>query len=251
MKEAFERQQLSKLWDKISSTAAKIERGSSNNALDGTIDTYKKASQALAATGYKGIFVLYDEFGKVLEGQQINPRPGDLFFLQSFAELCSRSGKNQIHLCLSLHQGFSQYAHRLPVYVRNEWTKIEGRFRTFNYIEDSLQVDSLIGHAVKKLQTRKFRAAVTEVIKTVKPYVKAIRTIPAFGSFGSLKDLQELLKAVFPLDPIALYVLPRLSARVAQNERTLFHFLLGQERDCLYPIIERTKCRVSAACACG
>jgi hypothetical protein len=211
----------------------------SDGSFEGTIDIYKKASEVLGAAGYKGIFVLYDEFGKVLEGQQINPRPGDLFFLQSFAELCSRSGKNQIHLCLSLHQGFSQYAHRLPVYVRNEWAKIEGRFRAFNYVEDSLQVYSLIGHAVKKLRTQEFKAAAPGIVKSIKPFVRAVRRLPAFSSFGSPKDLEHLLEAVFPLDPIALYVLPRLSARVAQNERTLFHFLLGQEHDCLYPIIER------------
>jgi hypothetical protein len=239
LKEAFERRGLNKLWKKITAT----DQGGaapSNDSYDGTIDIYKKAAEGLRAAGYKGIFVLHDEFGKVLEGQQINPRPGDLFFLQSFAELCSRSGKRQIHLCLSLHQGFSQYAHRLPVYVRNEWAKIEGRFRTFNYVEDSLQVYSLIGHAVKKLRNQNFKGAVPEIKKIIKPYAKVIRSIPAFRSLGSPKHIEQLLEDVFPLDPIALYVLPRLSARVAQNERTLFHFILGQERDCLFPIIDRS-----------
>ena len=47
---------------------------------------------------------------------------------------------------------------------------------------------------------------------------------------------------VYPLDAVALYVLPPLSARIAQNERTLFHFLLGQEPGCLCPaFLERAE----------
>jgi hypothetical protein len=136
-----------------------------------------------------------------------------------------------------LHQGFAQYAHRLPVYVRNEWAKIEGRFRTFNYVEDSLQIYSLIAHAVQKLRSPVLTSAIA---KAIKPYIRPTKNIPGLGSLGSTKEVERLLENTFPLNPITLYVLPRLSARVAQNERTLFHFLLGQESDCLFPIIEHS-----------
>ncbi len=55
-------------------------------------------------------------------------------------------------------------------------------------------------------------------------------------------DLDRILCDVYPLDAVALYVLPPLSARIAQNERTLFHFLLGQEPGCLCPaFLERAE----------
>src|SRR5262249_54954353 len=38
-------------------------------------------------------------------------------------------------------------------------------------------------------------------------------------------ELTELLTQSYPFEPVTLYLLPRLSARVAQNERTLFNFL--------------------------
>ena len=39
----------------------------------------------------------------------------------------------------------------------------------------------------------------------------------------------EFLPSVYPFHPIALYGLPRLSARLGQNERTLFTFLVSED----------------------
>ena len=39
------------------------------------------------------------------------------------------------------------------------------------------------------------------------------------------KEMERLVSASYPLEPMTLYLLPRVSARVAQNERTLFTFL--------------------------
>jgi hypothetical protein len=104
-------------------------------------------------------------------------------------------------------------------------------------VEDSLQIYSLIAHAVQKLRSPVLTSAIA---KAIKPYIRPTKNIPGLGSLGSTKEVERLLENTFPLNPITLYVLPRLSARVAQNERTLFHFLLGQESDCLFPIIEHS-----------
>jgi len=231
---ALEQHDLGNEWDTLfSSKNEKSRRTATREDSLSAVDLYRRAAKRLVSLGYKGIIVVYDEFGKVLEAQQVNPRPADLFFLQTFAELCSRSEVNQLHLLLSLHQGFAQYAHRLPVYLRNEWTKIEGRFHTCHFVEDSLQVYELIAQAIERLQTPEADALTPHLKRVVAPYVNTARAIPAFTQFESDGDLERLFQGVYPLDPIALYVLPRLSARVVQNERTLFHFLLGQEAGCL------------------
>ncbi len=175
---AFKRAGLARLLNKID--LPKEQKALEKRRLESLSaqDLYRKAAAELTRTGYKGIVVIYDEFGKVLEAQQMNPRPADLFFLQSFAEISSRSGKNQIHLILSLHQGFTQYAHRLPVYIRNEWAKIEGRFRTFHFVEDSLQVYDLIGQATKKLRNSNTAPLVQILKRKLEPYVSAAQEVP-------------------------------------------------------------------------
>ncbi len=46
-----------------------------------------------------------------------------------------------------------------------------------------------------------------------------------FSAFETSGALAEVLKNAYPFSPTALYVLPRLAARLAQNERTIFSFV--------------------------
>ena len=203
----------------------------------GILDLYRNAAREVIKSGYLGITVIYDEFGKVLEFQQGEARPEDLFLVQSFAELCSRSAKQRLLFIITLHQGFAQYAQRLPSHVRSEWAKIEGRFHIIHYIEDSLQVYELIGQALKKLQSKSFGSLKGDIARLAKQYVRASAAISCFASLKDKEDRCRIFSHTFPLHPLALYALPRLSARVSQNERTLFHFLLGKDQHCLYYLL--------------
>ena len=48
-----------------------------------------------------------------------------------------------------LHQGILHYAGSLSQVARNEWIKIEGRFNTLQYVDDSEQIYKLIGTVVR------------------------------------------------------------------------------------------------------
>jgi hypothetical protein len=229
LRDALARRKLLTVWTGLAS------RDSSSQA--DVLECYRAAAKELTKKGYSGIIVVYDEFGKVLESQQGEARPADLFFLQSFAELCSRSGHQQLVLIVALHQAFAQYAQRLPGHVRNEWAKIEGRFRVVHYVEDSLQVYELIAQALRQLRSKAFRHLHNDIEKLAASYARASAQIPCFAPLKDKDDKQRMFAETFPLHPLTLYVLPRLSARVAQNERTLFHFLLGSDEDCLFQIL--------------
>ena len=58
-------------------------------------------------------------------------------------------------------------------------------------------------------------------------------TCKKLGAFAEFDDaeLDDLLERAYPLDPLVLYLLPRISARVAQNERTLFSFVSSIDFD--------------------
>lgn len=196
---------------------------------------------ALREKGYEGLFFIHDEFGKVLESSAVGATSQDLFFIQNLAEACNRPKQAEVNLLLSLHQGFSQYANKLPAHVRAEWTKVEGRFRQIAFIEDSEQVYELIGHAIESVRSSRFSEIAKRVDEASAPLVFAARRTPFFAKISNPEKLTRILSRAFPLDAGSLFVLPRLSARLAQNERTLFHFLLGAEHTCLVPLIERNE----------
>lgn len=213
--------------------------GDKANTQTEVLELYRTVSKELKRVKFEGIAVLYDEFGKIFESHQSESRTDELFFLQSFAELSSRSGQSRIFLAVAMHQGFAQYAHRLPSQIRSEWVKIEGRFHVIPFVEDSLQVYDLIGQVLKTIQNKSFRTINDQVVPLAKKMARKDGVKSVFAGIKDPKILADIFVKTFPLHPVALYALPRLSARVSQNERTLFHFLLGPGENCLYDLLKK------------
>ena len=72
-----------------------------------------------------GLILFVDEMGKFLESAAQSG--SDLYIFQQIAEAASRSNGRFIFIGV-LHQAFDEYAHRLSHALRDEWTKIQGRF---------------------------------------------------------------------------------------------------------------------------
>lgn len=106
------------------------------------------AGQAAREHGIERIAVIWDEFGRHLEGLVSRGRAQDLSVLQQLAELVSRQTGPITTLTLILHQGFFHYASALSQSARNEWKKIEGRFEAIEYVDDSCEMYRLIAQVV-------------------------------------------------------------------------------------------------------
>ena len=93
-----------------------------------------------------GLMVFIDEMGKVLEGAT---RDGsDVYFLQQLAEMASRS-KGRLIVVGILHQAFEEYAHRLSREMREEWSKIQGRFVDLPVNTAADEQVGLLGRAIE------------------------------------------------------------------------------------------------------
>ena len=164
------------------------------------------------------ITFIWDEFGRHLESLISEGRGDELAEVQSIAEYAARSQKINMTFCLILHQGLLHYASGIPQAMRSDWKKIEGRFQTIQYVDDSKEIHRLIAEVVSA------RRIGTEDSKAVSGSAKKCKDLGILSEFKS-RELNDLLKTAYPLEPTTLYLLPRVSARVAQNERTLFSFL--------------------------
>lgn len=220
----------------LSSIAEALERNKQGSLLGKikklpkTIEGVRQALSFVTTESgkYDSVLIVWDEFGKVLEQASLQGDGKALLEIQTLAEIASRSSSEApVVLCILMHQTFARYSAALPGYVRNEWAKIEGRFKQVNYIEDSKEIYELISQVV----SRKYGAP--EDKKSVfKTLAEKCLSIGLFSEFD-LESLTELLWSSAPLSPVSLYLLPRVSARVAQNERTMFSFLWSNEGNAL------------------
>ena len=212
---------------------------SSTNAKSNLIGLYQKCITLLGEKGYAGIYVIYDEFGKYLEKGVHNPSLLNVQFLQDFAEYCDRSGKGQCHLTLITHLSVSQYASKLPLSIQKEWAKVEGRFQESSFFDRNTNHYKMISMVFEKTL-----ADSNETLNTKwKCYINS--TLQGFenGKIGlhalfSSNDSKKIIERCYPLHPVVLGLLPSLSQKVAQNERTLYTFLTRDEENSLCRFIE-------------
>lgn len=172
--------------------------------------------------GVDRIAIVWDEFGRHLEGLITEGRARDLDAVQRLSEWTTRSASPSASLTLLLHQNVLAYAGNLNQTTRNEWRKIEGRFNAIRFVEDSRELYDLIA------------TVIAERPHGQKPDRRVIKDLAAdavearwFDGIDDAKDVADLLAKAYPITAGALQVLPRLVARVAQNERSLFAFIEG------------------------
>lgn len=186
------------------------------------VDLYEKVSKAIAYKGYTGIFVVYDEFSKYLEANIKHIPVSDTKLLQDFAEKCNRSGKNQLHLLLISHKEISNYIDELPKQKLDGWRGVSERFKHVRMNTNYSQTYEMVSSVILKSKEKwlNFCSANSDSFDSVK---RNYSESPIFSDLDM--DLSLVVKDCYPLHPVTLYILPRLSELVAQNERTMFTFL--------------------------
>jgi hypothetical protein len=90
----------------------------------------KKLQQAVSKKSGKGILIVIDELGKFLEYEARHLGANDIFLLQALAELAYEGGEASILLLVMMHQAFEQYSKGLGANLKNEWVKVQGRFKS-------------------------------------------------------------------------------------------------------------------------
>jgi len=167
---------------------------------------------------HDGALVIIDEMGKFLEASALGSGD-DVYFFQDLAEAAARSDGRLVVVGV-LHQSFAQYAARLGIDTRNDWTKVQGRYVDLPFVAASDEVVELIGRAIKA-ERRPDR--MLEASKAIAEAISSRR--PAVGP-----DFAKALEACWPLHPAMAALLGPISKRqFGQNERSTFGFLSSVE----------------------
>jgi len=215
----------------------KLTSGSIFNPFLGlnVIDLYADVTKKLKNKGYDGIYVIYDEFSKFLEADITKVQSIDVRLLQDFAEKCNRSHENQMHILLIAHKDISNYIDKLPKQKVDGWRGVSERFKHIQIKNNFSQVYDIISTVIN--QDRDYFKAFFKTNKEKFDEMEIIyKNSRAFDDLES-EMLDTVVYSCYPMHPISTFILPRLSEKVAQNERTLFTFLSSQNKNTLWDYV--------------
>src|SRR5579875_3313904 len=208
-----------------------LTAGAQFNSYTGVaLDTlFHAAAEALKDFGYTGILIIWDEFGRYLDSNIGDAFGSEAAQLQSFAEFCNRSGVHQVHLVLITHRLISGYATGLPHTHQQEWARIAERFRTHDVSTDPSVTYRLIAEALNVPDSEAWQTFVEQHHSAFDHLTARSLELSLFNELDDVILRKQIVEQSWPLHPLATYALPRLSSKVAQNERTLFTFLASDE----------------------
>ncbi len=192
------------------------------------VELYESVLDCLKDKGYTGIYVVYDEFSKFLEANIQGASVSDTKLLQDFAEKCNRSGAKQLHLLLISHKEIANYIDKLPKQKTDGWRGVSERFKHIHLSDDYEQTYGIIGTAIQKDENRwqKFLQEYADKFDELEKLYDQHDILKEF----SAEEKSDFILSCYPLHPVTTFILPRLSEKIAQNERTLFTFLSADSR---------------------
>lgn len=180
----------------------------------------------LEKTKCKGILLVIDELGKFLEYEARHYGANDIYLLQTLAEHACKGGDVNLFLFVLLHQSFEQYAKGLGENLKNEWSKVQGRFEEVPFLESAEQVLRVVSAAFEYDLNKKQR---DRLLSKTEKIVNVLIKQEAIPSALKHDEAVSLYANCYPLHPVSAVILPLLCQKVAQNERTLFSYLGSHE----------------------
>lgn len=175
---------------------------------------------------FSGIVFIFDEFGRYMED---NIKKIKVKAIQDLAECCDHCNANN-HIILVSHKEISQYTQKYGNTISTEWKKVEGRYKATPINDRQDQCLSLIKNIILKdpVVWDKFQKIHKNDLNRI--YSEGLD----FKGFLIDVSKENPFAGCFPLHPITLYALDKLSKKVAQNERTFFTYLASKEENSLY-----------------
>lgn len=199
------------------------------------VNLYTDVIKKLKERNFDGIFVVYDEFSKFLESGITKISSVDIKLLQDFAEKCNRSKENQMHLLLVSHKNISNYIDKLPKQKVDGWRGVSERFKHVEIHNNFSQIYEIISNVILYKKNYKSFCYINKVsYDTLKEFVETGETFSELNE----DDKNTVVYNCYPLHPVSTFILPRISEKVAQNERTIFTFLSSTQKNTLHSFIE-------------
>ena len=199
-----------------------VSNGANFNPLQNTdvVKLYEQVCDALIKQkSFGGVYIIFDEFSKFLESSVAMTNMQNLKLIQDFAEMAVRS--NKIHFCCITHKEILDYSQS------DSFRTVDGRFKKVYFVASSEQSYELVSNAI--IHSDHFNKFYNKHKDDISNITQLCQMTGVFSELSDEKYIEILEKKCFPIHPLSVFALIRISELVGQNERTLFTFLSQSE----------------------
>ena len=205
---------------------------------------------------FSGIAVFWDEFGYKMGEVVKDPTGKEGLVLQEFAECCNASENNQLHFYLFCHRSLKEY-HDISMNAlgannqqfEDDLRKIEGRFKQYIMKSTDVETFQLIdGVIVADEKAEGWEKLTTNHNTYFEALVQKTARLKYFTGFTPDELKATVVLGTYPLHPMAVYSLPAISEKVAQNNRTLFTCLCEDETGSFKRYLDKATCDSDMPC---
>lgn len=207
----------------------------------GALKIYQQVARVLEEEiGYSGIYVVFDEFSKYIEGHGEDGFSNDMRTLQDMCELANNSGTS-LFVTLVAHKSIHEYAKGIPLSAKNAFRGVEGRLTEIEFVVSAQNNYELIADAIVKKEPEFSKAyAKLSAKKEYQNFVESSWQLPCFHKLFLREEFEAMIaKGCFPMAPLFNYALLHISEQIAQNERTIFTFLAGDGQGSLEWLLQK------------
>ncbi len=199
---------------------------------------------------FSGISVFWDEFGHKMGEVVKDPTGKEGLVLQEFAECCNDSQDNQIHFYIFCHRSLKEY-HDISMstfggnnnQLEEDLRKIEGRFKPYMMKSTDVETFQLIDAVIVADEKSDGWNKLTEDFNGYfEKLVEETAHLRFFTGFTQDELKATVVLGTYPLHPMAVYSLPAISEKVAQNNRTLFTCLCEDEPGSFRRFLDKAVC---------
>jgi len=226
-----------------------LTSGSEFNPMQGAgvVDIIVSVASAIKPKGYSGLYFVYDEFSKFLDGNAETNSQQNIKLLQDIAERFNRSSSEQLHLLLIAHKNIENYVGELPKKIVDDWKGIAKRFKPLTIESSDAELFEMVAEVLVKDKEK--YAQFKDENKTSFKNIRKLFDSNKSGNGAKRSSFHDVIKHIgmdfvekcYPLHPYSLLLLPKISELVAQNERTIFTFLASAEKHTVKHFIKTAK----------
>lgn len=194
-------------------------------------DIYAAVSRTLSQLPHpkqrSGILVVWDEFGIHLENILEDPKQKAYLDLQNFMEACSSSGSMRLFFIGLAHRSVEQTVALIPGLPNNQketLNRMAGRFLQRRIMTEPGEQFTLLSRILLPVDQAQSDDFWRRNAQWSAQFASLTQSLGLFKGLG-FREIDRLIRQTFPLHPVVTFLLPTISERIAQNDRTLFHFM--------------------------
>lgn len=168
---------------------------------------------------YQGIAILFDEFDYILKGKRF-----DLNIFQAFGEFCSKSylDGTPVFMVATGHKSFISYKSR---YNEDDFSVVSNRVEEVSLKTEGFEdiISAIVIPDKKSALWNKHIKSNRHVFDTMTQSCSEHDIFTHLSNSGK-KLREKIIENIYPMHPMATYVLLELSKDIASNNRSVFTF---------------------------